>query len=162
MSDAGSRKSSRIYVAIIGLTWLSVFIPLCFPIGLPIEVSELTKEFTDYLDALPEESIILHSCNTYSGTIRGTIVVIKYCIKNNIMWVGWSDSARSAAYTMDCLEIAGAFEATDWVYGEDWVWLGYIAGAEAAHSAIRDDFQSIAVSDYKGVPASELQLLLEI
>ena len=162
MSDVRTRKKSKRYIFIVCITWLSVFIPLCFPIGLPIEVSELTIEFRNYLDSLPEESIILHSANTYSGSIRGTIVVIKYLIKNNLKWVGWSDSARSAAYTMECLEIAGAFEATDWVYGVDWVWLGYIAGAEAAHSAIRDDFQSIAVSDYKGVPISELPLLQEI
>jgi len=157
-----ARKKVWSIVLITAIVWFAIFIPLARPIGLPLYVTPLTREFHKYLKSLSPGDIILHNANTYSGSIRGTTLLIKYCIKNKIKWVGWSDYPLNAAWTMECLKHAGAFEAKDWVYGEDWVWLGYIPGAEAAHAAIRDDFQSIAVADYRGTPASELPLLQKI
>jgi len=140
-------------------TWFIIVLPLIFPIGLPIDVSERTREFYGYLQALKPGDIVIHNADTLVGTVEANIITFKYLIKNKIKWIGWAGTAASAAYTEEALTKAGAFNNPNYQYGVDWVWLGYIPGEEAAHLGIRDSFQSFITVDYKGTPSSQLPLL---
>ena len=136
-----------------------------YPLGLPIPVTQLTKDTYNEVQALNEGDIILVDQGYGAGTIAshepGFVVVFKHAIKRGAKLVMVSTSVESP------LLVDAAFRKIDpsgkgYEYGRDYIHLGYLAGGEAAYAAVLEDLLGTFTEDYKGTPLSQLPLAQEL
>lgn len=152
-------RADRIIFLVFGIC---VFFPLIHPVGLPIEVSSMTREFFDYIDDLPAGSLVMFLGEYDLGAAGNHMWFIdmwNHFARNKIKCVAMHVGTMVATAEKDLLDKMDLWNRPGYVYGEDWVFLGYIPGGETAVAALHEDFQSIALVDYEGTPASELPLL---
>ena len=136
-----------------------VSIPLISPLGLPIAISPLTKESFDYIEALPEGSIVLYQSvvpAVWSEIGASQIAIMKQLMKNNIKVVQYASVAESLISWQLTLE---AVDLTGKVYGVDYVNLGLIAGEEAAVAALATSFRETVVANFEGTPIDDIPML---
>jgi hypothetical protein len=138
------------------LLFILVLLPMIYPIGMPISVSELTKEYYEQLETLEEGDIVLDSWSTeYSGYMElkpGMISSHKYFIKNGIklfICLGHPEGLALVQALLD-EELKSYMEKYDYTYGEDYIILGTALPNQAATLAMATDFQANVKVDWKG------------
>lgn len=138
------------------LLFILVLLPMLSPIGMPISVSDLTREYYGQLQSLEEGDIVLVSWSTeYSGYMElkpGMIATHKYFIKNGIkifICLGHPEGLALVDALLDT-ELKGYLEKYDYTYGEDYIILGFALPNQAATLAMATDFQGSVKVDWKG------------
>ena len=138
------------------LLFILVLLPMLRPIGMPISVSQLTREYVGQLQTLEEGDIVLDSWSTeYSGYMElkpGMIATHKYFIKNGIKLFICLGHPEGLAL-VDALfedELKGYMKNYDYTYGEDYIILGFALPNQAATLAMATDFQGSVKVDWKG------------
>jgi len=138
------------------LLFILVLLPMLRPIGMPISVSQLTREYLGQLQTLEEGDIVLDSWSTeYSGYMElkpGMIATHKYFIKNGIKLFICLGHPEGLAL-VDALfedELKGYMKNYDYTYGEDYIILGFALPNQAATLAMATDFQGSVKVDWKG------------
>ncbi len=140
--------------------------PLVNPIGTPFNISENTQVFYDYVDELePGDVVVLSFDYSPSGKDElnpGALIVMRHILEEKkgiklIMLGFWVSGPMFADLNMADLQAQGV--GTDWVYGEDYASLGYIAGAENAMSAFAEDIKNAYPVDREGNNTSDLPVL---
>lgn len=141
-----------------------VYITL-YPLGLPIPVTQLTKDTYAVVDALNEGDIILMDHGYGAGTIAshepGFVVIFKHAMQKGAKVIMVSTSVESPLL-LDAAIAKIKPEAKGYVYGEDWIHFGYLSGGEAAYAAVLDDITGTFTMDYEDTPLSQLPLAQEL
>lgn len=140
------------------LLFILVLLPMLRPIGMPIAVSELTKEYYAQLQTLEAGDIVLVSWSTeYSGYMElkpGMIATHKYYIKNDIkmfICLGHPEGLALVDALLD-VELKGYMQKYDYTYGEDYIILGFALPNQAATLAMATDFHGSVKVDWNGDP----------
>lgn len=153
------------YFFLLGIYIISVLVPLPIPTG----ISENTQTFKSLLDATPSGGIILMETNqvfTYGSSAETMITLYRYLLAQDwkIVWFsafptpgtgvqGWLD-------VLAYLDSVGAGPAANgMVYGEDYVYLGWLPGGEGAISSVLEDLWATAPADWEATPLSDLPLM---
>jgi len=151
-----------IYVILL----LALGFPLVNPIGMPFNISENTQQFYDMIDALePGDVVVLSFDYSPSGKDElnpAALAVMRHLFEQKkgvkvIMLGFWVSGPMFVDINMETLAEQGI--GTDWVYGEDYASLGYIAGAENAMSSFANDIKDAIRRDRRGNNTSELPVL---
>jgi len=155
----------RVIYAIIIILMLGVTLR---PLGLPIRVSPNTKVFVDYLDNLPENSVVMFFADwgaTHEFTI-GTqfrpflIQLARLNAEKGIKWVAASSTPDGLVLFPEKLEEPDVKKAmSNMVYGEDWVYLGYFAGVETGLAALLKGIPNMFTYDAFGNAVVDLPLI---
>jgi hypothetical protein len=139
-----------IYLVTFALTALLIL----YPIGMPIEVSPITREYYDFVNSLGPDDIALFDLECYFSeyleTIAGSQAALKLLVENEakiaIAASRPEGPAIITAYLIPLLDRLG------YVEGEDYVVIGFVFPNEPAHAAIADDFHGNIKQDWKGQP----------
>jgi hypothetical protein len=138
------------------LLFILVLLPMLRPIGMPIAVSELTKEYYAQLQTLEAGDIVLVSWSTeYSGYMElkpGMIATHKYYIKNDIkmfICLGHPEGLALVDALLDT-ELKGYMKNYDYTYGEDYIILGFALPNQAATLSMATDFHGAVKVDWNG------------
>ena len=147
------------------LMGVCVLLPLLWPVGLALHVSRPVQMFVDAIDAIPNGSTVLMSCD-YDPASRPELVPMtqtamrqlwdKHC--KVVVTVLWQGGSGIVDQTLRGVAAEPAYH--DRKYGVDWVNLGYKAGDEAVMvlmgqgvaSAFPMDYTSHSTSDYQALP----------
>jgi len=145
---------------IYGVVFLSLSIPLIWPIGFEVAVGPETKQLYDMVNNLPEGSAVIVSMDTspggYGELSSGAVALLNHLASRNIrvIGMGFFDTGPSL------LETAfGASDFRDKEYGVDYVNLGYLAGGETAMARVARDIVGSFPRDYRGNEVSELPVM---
>src|SRR5262245_37701713 len=113
--------------ALHGLLFLSVALPLMFPMGLTGGVSKGTRQFHALIDSLQPGDVILVSvdCAAASWAEIGPVarVVLQHAMKKKLRIIGTSFLSEGTALGYRLLTELAAEHALK--YGEDWAYLGF-------------------------------------
>ncbi|HHW17892.1 MAG TPA: hypothetical protein GXX30_03190 [Firmicutes bacterium] len=157
MLDRLARMDRRVIYAIV---FLSLSIPLIWPIGLGVSVGPETQKLYDIIEALPSGSAVIVSMDTspggYGELASGTTAVLNHMAKKGlrVIGMGFFDTGPSL------LETAfGGSEFRNKEYGKDYVNLGYLAGGETAIAAMARDIPGSFPRDYRGNVTSSLPVM---
>ena len=135
------------------------------PLGLPIPVTELTRDTYEQVDMLKEGDIMLIEQGYGAGTMAfhepGLVVVMKHAISKGVKIVLVSGSSEAPLLFERALKKVKP-EQFGYVYGKDYVHLGYYSGGEPAYAAILSDITSVFTADYQGTPIDQLDLMKEL
>lgn len=159
MSNGGIWKTfaeyDRRYVYLT--LFLVVVGPLLFPIGVPISVSPGTRRYYDVINAVGEGDIVFFTLNTefsgYNEIQSGIIASMRVYIENGAkIVIGVGHPEATSIPSMIFKELESEIKEYGYVYGEDYINLGYIFPNEAAVAALSQDFQGTISQDWLGAP----------
>lgn len=147
------------------LSIIFILIPIIYPMGLPLQISDPTKGFYNTLRNLPEGSIVcidagggFASLDEFESSIT---VTMKLMLSLPIKWFAWGYST-DGAILMDMVLKNIKPENFGKVYGEDYLVLPYIAGIEMAVASVASDTHAVATNDYYGNDLSQYPLWEEL
>ncbi|QOR33759.1 hypothetical protein IMX26_09615 [Clostridium sp. 'deep sea'] len=147
------------------LVLVALAFPLVKPIGLPFSINDSSNKFYDRVEALQPGDVVAVSFD-YSPSGSAQLdpqarAVIKHLFsKPDIKVVIVSFWASGPLFADKFLsEIEGTHDKQ---YGEDYVSLGYVAGAETAISSFGKSIHATFSTDRKGNKLSDIPMLKEI
>jgi hypothetical protein len=148
---------------VLGLVIIAMIIPTLNPLGLPIMTGQMAKDWYNYVEDLPEGSVVLfdigYGAGGYPSLGPATIAVFHQYFDNNlkvIMMATNIEGSMMYPLLMDAVRPESRHGA---VYGEDYVFLGYIAGGQTAMAGVLGDLPAIVSADYLGTPIGQIDIL---
>jgi hypothetical protein len=155
---------------IFALILLSVIVPILIPIGLPMKTSKPVENLYNYIDSLPEGSIILMSFDFGPSTKielgPSAKAVAMHAFRKNLRIVAmalWPDGSQMSRQMFD--EVTREFERDykrKLEYGKDYVNLGYKAGGSVLLLSLKSGFSQNFPTDVDGTPLADLPLMNDV
>ncbi len=142
---------------IYAVVFLSLSIPLIWPIGLGVTVGPETQKLYDTVESLPAGSAVLVSMDTspggYGELASGATALLNHLARKEIrvIGMGFFDTGPSLLETA-----LGGSDYKNKEYGVDYVNLGYLAGNETAIAKMAKDIPGSFPRDYRGNLTSDL------
>ncbi|MBC8223067.1 hypothetical protein H8E65_00640 [Candidatus Bathyarchaeota archaeon] len=136
-----------------------------YPLGFPIPISDQTRYVYAAVDVLETGDIFFVNMGYESGTIAfmepGMVAVFRHAISKGVKLVIMSTAVESPMLVGRLMDKVKP-EASGYVYGEDWVHLGFIAGGEPSYASLMGDINGLVTEDYQQTPTSDLPLMAEL
>ncbi len=153
-----SQIDRRIIFLVIGL---AVALPLLFPIGLQIRVSEPAQRMYKAIDQLPPGSKVLISFDYDPTTMPElypmNIALVRHCFAKDLKVIGMALWPTGVPLGEEAFEIAAKDYGKS--YGQDYVNLGYKAGDIVLISNLGKSIPQQFPIDFRGTPLEELPIM---
>jgi hypothetical protein len=142
------------------VVFLSLTIPLIWPIGLPVSVGSETRSLYELIDGLPARTpvIVSFDCSPggYGELSSGAMALLNHMAKKDLRCIGMGffDTGPSL--------LEGALASSLYkgkTYGTDYVNLGYLAGGENGISAMAKNILGSFPKDFRGASTAGLPVL---
>ena len=138
------------------LTWLFVLFPLLNPLGLPVPIGRESQAWKEYLEAIPNDSVIFFSMDygvsgmpeLFPMTVSTMHYLWSNCQANNwkiVVVAFWTQGPLVFRTVLDQLSPESTYGVE---YGVDWIELGWIPGSETGMAALATDIWGQAPRDY--------------
>jgi len=155
---------------ILGLVVIAMAIPILHPLGLPIPIGKSTRDFYAAVEAVPSGGVILfdigYGAGGYPSLGPGTVAVLRHCFARardaGVKIVLMATQLEGSMIYPLLMEEVKPEEEYGVKYGEDYVFLGYIAGVETAMAAVLGDLHAAVTKDYYGTPIENIPMLKDI
>jgi hypothetical protein len=142
-----------------------VLIPLIWPISLPLVVTPPVRGFVETLDALPEGSTVLMSCDYDPGAIPELVpmtrTAFRHLLSRNmkvVVTVLWNGGPG----LVDGVLREVAEEFPDKQYGVDYINLGYKSGNEAVMVLMGQGVANAFPRDYRGADSRSYPIMQRV
>lgn len=137
------------------LLFVLVLAPLLRPMGMPLAVSERTKEYYNLVNSLKEGDIVLDSWDMeYSGFMElkpGVLASHRMFIEKGVKLCVTLNHPEALAIPSEVFgPLKSAMDEYDYTYGEDYIILGYVFPNEAAVASMATDFHGAVSVDWNG------------
>jgi hypothetical protein len=156
-------KSNVNYLIYI-LLFLAISVPIVVPLGLPLVVSKPTMDVYNAIQSLPANSVVVLDV-TYDPINEVeqwpmTLALMQHLFSRPVKLVLVSLTyVGGVVYTLRALDTVDKHGK---IYGQDYVYLGYYAGVEAAMSLFVSDMHTLAKTDYFGTPIDQIPMMRNI
>jgi len=149
---------------IYGIIALAVAIPLLKPVGLPLAVSPLVNQAYQALQQLPDGAMVLIGFDYEPGSVAEVhpqaVAILRILVAKNMKVVTFTSFPVSGKFADQALK--ASYAPAKKVYGEDYVNLGYYAGAESSLAAFCENPRNVFKADYNGTPIDSLPLMKKV
>ena len=172
MSDKYSEAAGT-FPRIDRIIWLIFFIvaalPIMFPIGLPLDITEVTRDYYATIEDIPEAGVVLYSFDSGMGAFAemgpadiGTITHLTRVIKSNGIKVIFATTAGPEGQVALNVILTQYVDMSGLVYGEDYLNLGLIPGYESTLAALAEDLHKIAPTDVEGTRLTDIPWIANV
>jgi hypothetical protein len=147
------------------LIFISVAIPIIWPLQLPTAVTPETQAFYDAIDGIPDGSRIMFPVDVWPSTLAETepmiVAGLRHCFRKNLRVIGLSNVAMGGPLIAERVldQVAREFGK---IYGTDYVNLGYKANYQAVMLGMATRIADIYPTDHRGTRLEELPLMREV
>jgi hypothetical protein len=149
---------------IYGLLIVVLVAPLLRPLGFPIEITPVVQKFHATIETLKPGDVVFYAfefgAGDYPEAEGAGIAVKRHLFAKGVRIVFATTNDQAVLVLQKSLQSAGI--PSDRKYGVDWVFLGYIPGAETAIAALAADMHTAAKKDHYGTPVEQLPLMKEV
>jgi len=155
----------RRYIYIV--LFILVSIPLLYPFGLPIPISELTRGVWDATVALPAGSVVISSFDFGPSTLPENGPQVEahlfQCKQRGLKVVALAFWAAGGPLGHSILtDVYGEGYEDSAEYGTEIVYLGFVPGAEVGMQTFGDNTQQAKGTDHFGTSISDIPLMQEV
>lgn len=148
---------------IMALVLLAIIVPAMNPLGLPLMVGSMSEAWYDTVDSLPADSVILFDIGYGSGGYPslgpGNIAAFHQMFEKDLKIVIMATSLEGTLMYPLIMDSVLPEQNYGAVYGEDYVFIGYIAGSQTAMAGVLGDLKSLVTNDYQGTAISTFSLM---
>lgn len=132
------------------LIFISVVLPLFFPLGLKPGITTEVRKFHAAVENIPPGSTVILSFDFEASTIAETkplaVSILRHLFSRNISVISLSMLAEGTGLGLNFItEVADEFHKT---YGEDYVFLGFRPQYQATILGLGEDFSKVFPEDY--------------
>jgi len=150
-----------IYAALI----VVLSFPLFKPVGIPLVGAEITRKAFDFIDQLPQGAVVVFSTDTGVASQgeqypQASVLFEQVTRREDIKLILITFWEQGTIYFTDLQKANPVLQTR--TYGEQWVDLGYVPGAESAMAAVGDDFHKVLTTDARGNAISSLPLMADV
>jgi hypothetical protein len=151
---------------VMALVLVAIIIPAMNPLGLPLLTGQMSQDWYDTIDELPEGSVVLFDIGFGSGGYPslgpGTIAAFHQIFENDLKLVIMATQLEGTLMYPLIMDSVRPEQNYGVVYGEDYVFIGYIAGTQTAMAGVLGDLHSLVTNDYQGNPISGMSLMDDV
>lgn len=148
---------------VMSLVIIAMVIPALNPLGLPLMTGDMAMAWYDTVDALPEGSVILmdigYGSGGYPSLGPGNIAALHQMFEKDLKVVLMATALEGTMMYPLIMDSVKPEENYGLVYGEDYVFIGYIAGEQTAMAGVLGDLKSLVSMDYQGTSIDSLSLM---
>ncbi len=141
-------------------------IPLIKPLGILPVISESTMDYYNAIDQLKPGDVVLFDIGFGSGGYPtlgpASIAILRHCFSKDLKVVIMATQQEGAVIYPLIMDEVKPEEVYGAKYGEDYVFLGYMAGVQTAMAAVLGDLHSAAPVDYTGKSIDTLPMMANI
>ena len=143
---------------------LAVIVPFLIPMSLPIYVSPPVQSVYDYIEDMPEGSVVLMGFN-FSPSTRPelgpmSLAILRHCYSRKLKVIGMSVYYSAAPMADEIMKKAA--QEYDYVESKDYVYLGYKEGARQVMLGMGEDISDPFPVDYLGNPTDEIPMMKDV
>jgi hypothetical protein len=144
--------------------FLSVALPLLFNFMLPNKVTKEVKDTYNFIEALPESSVILFSFDHDAATLPEmqpmAVAILDHVFGRGFKAVGMAFRPEGAAIGNKAFQVEAAkFGLTE---GIDYVFLGYRPEITSGVLGLGEDIARVYPKDYRGIPLTDIPLMQRV
>ncbi len=149
------------------ILFVALMVPFLNPIGFPLSVAENTRDLYDGItgDSVePGEVWIInlgYGVSAWSECHPGVTVVTKALLREDAKLIIMGPHYDVELTYNKLLDTAGADFANK-VYGEDYVFLGYITGGESAITQLAGNMRSVYPNDHFGTDLDDIPMMQDV
>jgi len=140
---------------------LAIIIPLLFPFHLPQKMSPTTKRVYDFIENLPESSVVLLSIDFGPSVLPEVqpmlFAILRHCFARNLRVLGIALYPEGVGLGLDAMQMIG--KEMGKTYGVDYAYLGFKAGVTVVMQGIGEDIKSVFPRDYFNTPVDSLPIM---
>jgi hypothetical protein len=148
---------------VMTLILIAIIIPALNPLGLPLLTGDMSKAWYNTVDTLPEGSVILFDIGYGSGGFPslgpGNIAAFHQMFEKGHKIVIMATALEGSMMYPLIMESVRPEQRYGAVYGEDYVFLGYIAGEQTAMAGVLGDLKALVSNDYQGTSIDSLSMM---
>jgi len=150
---------------IYALMFIALAFPILFPVMLPMDIQDYSRQAFDFADGIQAGSIVIVegglTAATYPQGGPGLVAQIVHMLSNDVKLVFFSLGTEQNVWTATAIEAAldklpAGVSAEN---GVDWVHLGYVPGQESGVAALANNIRSVLNVDYFGTPLNSITLM---
>jgi hypothetical protein len=139
-------------------------IPYIRPFALPLEIAQSTKDSYNTMQSIPDGSTIVYSIDIGVESLAemqaGLTVATNYFVDRHFKLV-------FVAFYTDGPVIFGNYvkpilDTRGYVYGKDYVMLGYISGLAVGYQSMATNMRSVVKNDYYGAALDSLEMMKNV
>lgn len=146
------------------LVAFSVVVPTLIMIRFPIFVSKETKDVYDFIDELPERSVVMlafdYGPSSYAELQPMALAILNHCFTKNIKVIGMT--VWNVGTTLGNNAIQEAADKFDKKDGVDYVYLGFRPGGVNVMLRMGEDISAVFEKDYSGKLIKEIPMMQKI
>lgn len=149
------------------ILFVSLMVPFLYPIGLPVAVAPNTRDLWDGINApnvKPGDVAIVnfgYGVSAWPEVHPAVTVVTKALFRNGVKIIFMGPHYDVDLTWAHIQDTAGAdFAKAE--YGVDYVYLGYITGAEPAVARLASDMRSVYPKDAAGTPLDDIPMMKDV
>jgi hypothetical protein len=140
---------------------LAIVFPLLFPFKLPQRMSPTTKSVYDFIESLPESSVVLLSID-FGPSVLPEVqpmlwAILRHCFYKNLRVLGIALYPEGVGLGLDAFEKIAKEMGKE--YGVDYAYLGFKAGVSVVMQGIGENIRSVFPKDYYGTPIDSLPIM---
>ncbi|MBD3207754.1 hypothetical protein GF319_15600 [Candidatus Bathyarchaeota archaeon] len=148
---------------VMTLILIAMIIPAIRPLGLPILTGQMSRDWYNTVDELPEGAIVLFDIGYGSGGYPslgpGNIAALHQMFENGHRVIIMATQLEGSMMYPLIIEGVKPEQKYGAVYGEDYIFLGYIAGTQTAMAGVLGDLPSLVSNDYNGDPLGSFPIM---
>ncbi|MGI6632609.1 MAG: hypothetical protein ACOX5M_06105 [Bacillota bacterium] len=152
----GETDNRVLYVLLV----LVLLIPMVKPLGLPLQVSDATRNTFNIVEKLKPGDTVIFDFGYYvdggPDVQPNAVALFEYLFSKDIKIICFSYKSHGPMIVDD---LTAKYEAAGKQYGVDFVNMGYLAGAETALAAYARDIKAAFPKDWRGNVTSTLPIL---
>ncbi len=149
------------------LGWIAVLGPLVYPIGLPITVGRYSTEYYEYIENLPEDSVILvtfdYGVSAMPELYPLTVATFHHLWRHDfklIITASWMQGPMVMDVVLGEIDPERDYGK---VYGEDWIELGWVPQGEIGMASLASDIWKAKPRDYiQDQPTSDFPIMQNV
>jgi len=149
---------------IFAIVAIIVLIPLLFPIGIPILITDDTRAVYAHINALAPGAVVMvsfdHEASSLPEVRPLAEAVVTHCFSRGLRVVGLALFAEGTAIGDEVLRSAAGRRGK--IYGVDYVYLGYRPQYSAAILGMGESIKQVFPTDYSGTRYDDIAMLTGI
>jgi len=162
--DKLQRVDRRVFYWIL---FVSLMVPFLYPIGLPVAIAPNTKDLWDGINApnvKPGDVAIVnfgYGVSAWPECHPAVTVVVKALFRNGVKII-FMGPHYDVDLTWAHIQDTAAADFSTAEYGVDYVYLGYITGAEPAIAQLASNMRSVYPNDAAGTPLDDIPMMKDV
>ncbi len=144
----------------------AIYLPLVYPIPLPLHVSTMVRDLYDAVEALPDESVVLVSAD-YDPSAKPELepfhmALVHHLARKKIRMVIVNLWAAAPPLTESVHEASGLESTYGYVPGIDYTHLGFKEGRQIVMKSMGNSMRATFPTDRDGTPVEEIPLMRDV